>query len=122
MSLTNDTTNTASMGAQPINLELFKEAQNDVNNPVYTTIQAKVIDFLATTYSPIEVMQACTDCRAGLLVLAKDNAIATHDIERSFNIINQIDNILGAGIVEHESAMYRLVISRNQDLVIPQIQ
>jgi hypothetical protein len=101
---------------------LFREAQNDVNNPVYKSIQDKVIDFLATTYSPIEVMQACTDWRSGLLVLAKDNAICTHDIERSFNIINQIDNILGAGIVEHESAMFRLVQSRNKDLVIPQIQ
>ncbi len=122
MSTRNDTNNTASKFIEPINLDLFREAQNDVNNPVYKSIQEKVIDFLATTYSPIEVMQACTDCRAGLFVLAKDNAISSHDVERSFNIINQIDIILGAGIVEHESAMFRLVQSRNKDLVLPQIQ
>lgn len=109
------------MGAQPVNLERFKEALNDVNNPVYATLQAKVIDFLATTYSPIEVMQACTDCRSGLMVLAKDNAIATHDLERAFNIINQIDNIIGSGIVEHESALFRLVLNHNPNLKLPEI-
>lgn len=121
MSSTDNTVHTSNF-VEPINLDLFREAQNDFTNPVYLPIQAKVIDFLSTTYSPIEVMQACTDCRAGLMVLGKDNAIATHDVERAFNIINQIDNILGAGIVEHESAMFRLVKSRNPDLALPQIQ
>jgi hypothetical protein len=122
MSSTDNTTNTASNEAKAVNLELFMESIRDYKNPFYANIQEKVKELLANTYSPIEIAQALSDCKAGLFALAKDNLVQDFNIERAFNIVVEIDRILGSGIVEQEAAMYRLVQSRNPDFVAPPIQ
>lgn len=122
MSSTNDTTNTASTQVELINLDRFKEAINDHSNPSYAKIQKLAVELLADCYSPIQVMKACNDFRTGLFFLARNSPMPENELENSLQVLNQIDYLLGSGIVQHEAAMFRMIKSLNPDMVFPEVQ